>query len=144
MKEQSFQCDECSSKFEIKYNELQVVKYIVCPICGSPNSTVLEHQYGQGRFGRQDRSVNCIGMCGECFEPIQVGYEVRARIGGKPFHRRCIEKYPNSYLYGLEQIWGRYEGGEDPTVLLDYLNKEYRSAPLEEIEELQRVLQNSK
>ena len=42
------------------------------------------------------------GICRCCFSPIRCGEEMRLRLGGLLFHRRCVENNLGSHYVVLE------------------------------------------
>lgn len=43
------------------------------------------------------------GICACCFEPIENGEMVTLREGGRHFHKKCVEEYPDDYYVKLER-----------------------------------------
>lgn len=68
-----------------------------------------------------------IGICGICFEPIKEGEEVKFREKSVSyFHRNCATLNPNSYYLALEKIRGQFEKGENPTELMNDMERIFK------------------
>jgi hypothetical protein len=76
--------------------------------------------------GRIMKIQGYVGICGACFEPIKEGDEITFRESGQHFHRNCAETKPNSYYLALERIRGQFEQGENPTGLMNNMERIFK------------------